>query len=153
LDDEQIEELELNGQTGDLSLDDVASMSVRELRAKLREARAEKQAVEKVLERKNKENDKLQLVQVMPPDQQFDELMKKASSITTDALGAIRGGVRASLVAIHAHAGRGTNDVVMAGLVGQLQAELNALREEFNLPDVSNAADAALAAEMAQWAN
>ena len=40
----------------------------------------------------------------------------------------------------------------MAGLVGQLAAECAALREEFNLPDVSNAADLQLAAETAQWA-
>jgi hypothetical protein len=40
LDDEQIEELELTGQTGELKLDDIATMSVKELRAKLREARA-----------------------------------------------------------------------------------------------------------------
>lgn len=152
LDDEQVEELELTGQTGELSLDDVASMSVKELRNALREARAEKQAVEKVLERKSKENDKLQLVQVAPPDEQFQEIVKKASSITTDALGAIRGGVRASLKAMHAMGGGKDNAVLMAGLVGQLQAELNALREEFNLPDVSNAADAQLAAEVAQWA-
>ena len=44
------------------------------------------------------------------------------------------------------------NAVFMAGLVGQLAAELAALREEFNLPDVSNAADLQLAAETAQWA-
>lgn len=40
LDDEQIEELELTGQTGELQLDEIATMSVKELRAKLREARA-----------------------------------------------------------------------------------------------------------------
>lgn len=40
LDDEQIEELELTGQTGELKLDDVATMSVKELRAALREAKA-----------------------------------------------------------------------------------------------------------------
>lgn len=153
LDDDQIEELELTGQTGELSLDDVARMSVKELRAKLREARAEKQAVEKVLERKNKENDKLQLVQVAPPDEQFQAIVKKASSITTDALGAVRGGVRAALVAINDAPDAPHKAVLMAGLVGQLQAELNALREEFNLPDVSSAADQALAAEVAQWAN
>ena len=39
----------------------------------------------------------------------------------------------------------------MSGLVGQVQAQLNALRQEFNLPDVSNAADQKLAAEMAEW--
>lgn len=40
LDDEQIEELELTGQTGELKLDDIATMSVKELRAALREVRA-----------------------------------------------------------------------------------------------------------------
>lgn len=39
LDDEQIEELSLTGQTGELDLDDVATMGVRELRQALREAR------------------------------------------------------------------------------------------------------------------
>lgn len=39
LDDEQIEELELTGQTSELKLDDVATMSVKELRAALREAK------------------------------------------------------------------------------------------------------------------
>jgi hypothetical protein len=38
-------------------------------------------------------------------------------------------------------------------MVGQLQAEINAIRAKFNLPDVSNAADEQLAAEVAQWAN
>jgi hypothetical protein len=44
------------------------------------------------------------------------------------------------------------HSIFMAGLLGQMQADLNALREEFNLPDVSSAADQALAAEVAQWA-
>lgn len=48
LDDEQIEELSLTGQTGELHLDDVATMSVKELRAAVREERHERQAGEKV---------------------------------------------------------------------------------------------------------
>jgi hypothetical protein len=44
LDDEQIEELELTGQTGDLHLDEIATMSVKELRTALREAREESKA-------------------------------------------------------------------------------------------------------------
>ncbi|WP_310609205.1 hypothetical protein [Limnohabitans sp.] len=48
LDDEQIEELSLTGQTGELHLDDVAIMSVKELRAAVREERHERQAGEKV---------------------------------------------------------------------------------------------------------
>ncbi len=39
LDDEEIDELTLTGQTGELSLDDVATMSVKELRGALRELR------------------------------------------------------------------------------------------------------------------
>ena len=41
LDDEQIEELELTGQTGELQLDDIATMSVKELRTAVRETRAD----------------------------------------------------------------------------------------------------------------
>ena len=46
---------------------------------------------------------------------------------------------------------RGTQTLFLAGLVGQLHADLANLRQEFNLPDVSRAADAELAAEFEQW--
>lgn len=55
LDDEQIEELELTGQTGDLKLDDIADMSMKELRAALRNERAEHAATEKLLADKRSE--------------------------------------------------------------------------------------------------
>ncbi|MDD5028492.1 MAG: hypothetical protein PHH58_03165 [Rhodoferax sp.] len=48
LDDDQIEELELTGQTGELALDDVATMSVKELRAAVRKERTVKQRLESV---------------------------------------------------------------------------------------------------------
>ncbi|MDR1995133.1 hypothetical protein [Azonexus sp.] len=51
LDDEQIEELELTGQTGELTLDDVATMSVKELRAALRELRCDLDAKDAVLDK------------------------------------------------------------------------------------------------------
>jgi chromosome segregation ATPase len=47
LDDEEIAELAESGMTGELALDDVATMSVKELRAALRESRAEREAFEK----------------------------------------------------------------------------------------------------------
>jgi hypothetical protein len=50
LDDEEIDELALTGQTGELKLDDVASMSVKELRAAVRKLRGDinvKEAVAK----------------------------------------------------------------------------------------------------------
>ena len=57
LDDEQIEELELTGQTGELRLDDIADMSMKELRAALRNERAEHAATEKLLTEKRSELD------------------------------------------------------------------------------------------------
>ncbi len=155
LDDDQLEELELIGQTGELSLDDVATMSVKELRAALREARQEKAAVDKVLTDKNASMDKLRAqvkrVQAAPPDEQLLLLQREATSIMNDALGAIRGNLRQALIALKNH-GDDDNSLFAAGLVGQLQGDLAALREEFNLPDVSTAADTALAADVAQWA-
>jgi hypothetical protein len=61
LDDEQIEELALTGQTGELHLDDVARMSLKQLRAALREKSAELVAGEKVREDLSKKLTKLQV--------------------------------------------------------------------------------------------
>jgi predicted transposase YbfD/YdcC len=155
LDDEQIEELALTGQTGELDLDDVATMSVKELRTNLREMKQEKQATDHLMADKNKKIDQLKAqarrIEKLPPDEQLQQLLQEAAAITRDAMGAVRGGVRQALIAIKNH-GTDDNSVIMAGLVGQVQADLNALREEFNLPDVSNASDAQLADEMSQWA-
>lgn len=159
LDDEQIKELELTGQTGELALDDVATMSVKELRAALRkergDAKAEQAAVEKRLQVVSKQRDDAEAraarIAVESPDEELAELQKASVSVMNDALGAVRGSMRNALIALQNHAE--DNGVFMAGLVGQLQADLQALREEFNLPDTSSAALAQLAAETAQWAN
>ena len=158
LDDEQIEELELTGQTGELKLDDVATMSVKELRAALREQRAETDATRRVLADKNAAMDKLRAqikrIETAPRDMVQLELQKEATAIMQDALGAIRGGLRQALIKLRAHGDGSTrDDVFCAGLVGQLAHELQLLREEFRLPDVSNAAELELAAEVAQWAD
>lgn len=58
LDDEQIEELELTGQTGELSLDDVATMSVKELRAALRQAKQDNQFTGDQLQKERERADK-----------------------------------------------------------------------------------------------
>ena len=138
-------------------MDDVEKMSASQLRAALRESREEKGAVEKVLTDKNAAMDKLRAqvkrVQAAPPDEQLLHLQKEATTIMNDALGAVRGGLRQALMALNdVPEGAPSQAVFMAGLVGQVAADLAALREEFNLPDVSNAADAALAADVAQWA-
>jgi hypothetical protein len=158
LDDEQIEELELTGQTGELSLDDVATMSVKELRSALRELRAEHDSAEQVRGDLRKKIDKLERdskrIKTEAPDDALIALSKEAQGHAADALGAIRGAVRDSLRALAQHyITHGGEPIVitMAGMVGQLQAELNAIRADLNIPDISNAADAQLASEVAQW--
>jgi hypothetical protein len=60
LDDEQLEELAETGQTGELKLDDIACMSVSELRKKLREARQQVAVKDKVAENNQKTIQQLQ---------------------------------------------------------------------------------------------
>lgn len=122
------------------------------------EAKKEHAATNKRLEVVTKQKEtaeaKAARIAVMPPDESLADLQKEASKVMNNALGAIKGGLRAALQALNdVPSGAPNQAVFMAGLVGQVAAELAALREEFNLPDVSNAADAALAADVAQWAS
>lgn len=155
LDDEQIEELELTGQTGELALDEVASMSVKELRAALRETRQERQADQLLLEKRNKKIDKLERevdrVARLPLDEKLLDLQQRATATMRDAAGAITGGLRQAIIAVTHHDSE-DHTPFLAGLIGQLQADLTALREEFRLPDASSLAAQELAAEVAQWA-
>ncbi len=137
-------------------MDDVEKMSASQLRAALRESRAEKNAVEGVVETKNKVIDRLYLeqqrIQKLPSNTLLLDLQREATTIMNDALGAVRGQLRQALIALNdVPEGAPSQAVFMAGLVGQITADLVALREEFQLPDVSNAADQKLAAEMAEW--
>ena len=61
LDDEQIEELTANGQTGELALDDVATMSIKELRNTIRSLRGDVEAKDAVLEQTHKKLASLQV--------------------------------------------------------------------------------------------
>lgn len=136
------------------TLDEVDAMTSRELRAALREAQAEKQAGDALLEKKNKRIDQLerdrQRISKLPLDEAFAALMKEAAGIAADCEGAVLGQLRQALFAIKNH-GDQDNTPAMAGLVGQIQARLTALREEFGLPDTSSAAELELLRGVQQW--
>ena len=150
LDDEQIEELELTGHTGELSLDDVATMSVKELRAALRESRAEHDATKAVMSKKQARIDQLERAQAriakLPPDEELEKLQQEATTHLLAAQGAIRGQLRAALIALQNH--QEDNSTFMAGMVGQLMADLTLLRDEFNLPSLADGAQP----EWQRWA-
>jgi len=140
LDDEQIEELELTGQTGELKLDDIATMSVKELRAALREERAEKEAAEQLLADKNGQLDELRKknrrIKTVPPDEVLGELLKETTSLGHAAAAQIEGHLRQGFVAIADHHEQqgGDSTAFMAGIAAMLQDTLR-LRGEFGLPD------------------
>lgn len=145
LDDDQIEELSLTGQTGNLKIDAVATMSVSELKVALRESIAECEAKDDLLAEKNKtidaERAKVKRIQAAPADERLDQLRKEITSIANDARGAIIGQLRAGLAALQGHhqdAG-GDSDLWAAGVVGQLFKDLTIIRDEFGLPDLAGA--------------
>lgn len=145
LDDEQLEELELTGQTGELKLDDVATMSVKELRAKVRELKGDVAAKEEVLTRRSDQinalEEKLSRAKKMPADEVLAEIQSEATAMLNDTRGALIGKFAACVEAIDAHHAEhgGDSAVFLAGLVGQLQVDLNALRDRFGIPDVAPA--------------
>lgn len=142
LDDEQIEELELTGQTGELKLDDIATMSVKELRNALREARHEGKAKDELLAEKNRRLDeeraKSKRIATVSPDEELAQLQSEATRMANDVRGGIIGQLRAAMTALNNHGD--TRDarpaVFMAGIVAQLQNDLTALRDEFDLPEL-----------------
>lgn len=127
-------------------LEDMAA-SLAESRAKEKEAREECEDAERLSAEKSKKIDalhkKLKRVQAAEPDEALQEITKEAAGWANDALGALRGNVRLSMVTLRDHCEKHGLDlptVFMAGIAGQLQAALNDLRAEFDLPDVSAAA-------------
>jgi len=135
-------------------IEDLAEKTEEATKA-VEEAKAEIEAKEQLLADKNKTIDKLKAaqkrIQAATPDQELADIKKEATALAADAEGAIVGGLRQALAAINNHGEYGSQQMFMAGLIGQVQAQLNALREEFDLPDTSTAADQQLAAEHAQW--
>ena len=135
-------------------LDDIDRMSASQLRDALREIKEEAKAKDQLLEDKNKRIDKLhaaqQRIQSAPPDEVLADLKREATAMATEAEGMVLGRLRHALIALNNHGDeRGQQAVFMTGLLGQVQRQLNALREEFGLPD----AGANTTPEWQQWAD
>lgn len=144
LDDEQLEELELTGQTGELKLDDIATMSVKELRNALREAREDKEAQGRIMADKNAKIDELAtalqkkpLVVVLQPDERAKALRQEVAALAYEAETDITGKLREGFAKLAEHAEEHGVDhrVFQATLVRQLETLLGAIRSEFHLPE------------------
>ena len=148
LDDDQVDDLVEEGQTGELALDDVGRMSVKELRAAVRRERAEAAKQKGIADRQASINAELheeaRLIKSSPPADQIKRLLSEAATVQAETLGQVRGQFRNAISQLN---GCGEDQrLLMGGMVGQLIADLVALRDEFNLPDVS------ATPEWEQWA-
>lgn len=159
-DDDVIEEV--------AQLDDIDRLSASQLRAKVREMKAEVAAKEQRLEVVNRQREaaeeKAARIAVMPPDEALIGLRAKVAELSDEAMGKVNGALRqgfAALVEHHQRHGGGDSTHILAGHLGQLQQLLNELRDEFNLPNTvgdgtpewqrwSDAQDGLDAAEAAQ---
>ncbi len=138
LDDEQIDELTGIGQTGELALDDVATMSVKQLRAAVRKERQEaikqKNQVERLTTVNTELHEEVRLIKRLPASEELKRTQREAADIQAETMGMVQGSLRHALIALNNC--EQDQSLVMAGMVGQVIAELVALRNEFNLPEV-----------------
>ena len=138
LDDEQAGELAELGQTGELALDDVARMSVKQLRAAVRKERAEaakqKNQVERLTAVNTELHEEARLVKRLPANEALAKTKKAAVGLQNETVGLVRGGLRQALLNLNELGGDASHTAFMACLLGAVYVELDALRDEFGLP-------------------
>lgn len=140
LDDEELQELELTGQTGELSLDDVAVMSVKELRKALRETREDKNAQGRVMADKDAKLNELSaqlarkpVVEVKPLDEQLQELRLESTAKAGAAEAAIVGALRPAIHQLMQHEADTCQRTFAAGLLAQVEQALVEIRAEYSI--------------------
>ena len=138
LDDDQVDDLVDEGQTGELSLDDVARMSVKQLRAAVRKERAEaakqKSQVERLTSVNTELHEEARLVKRLPANEALAKTKKEAVGLQSETVGLVRGGLRQALLKLNEMGGDASHTAFMASLLGAVYVELDALRDEFGLP-------------------
>ncbi|MFI8609489.1 hypothetical protein ACIGFL_14380 [Pseudomonas sp. NPDC077649] len=145
LEDEEIQELELTGQTGELTLDDVATMSVKELRKALREARETVSAKERVMADITAKNNQLATelakkpkVIVVQPIEEAKQLRQEVVATAYEVEGTLQGTLRKAFADLEQLAQQTGEDhrSFKAALVRNLEVTLMAIRSEFHLPEL-----------------
>jgi hypothetical protein len=144
LDDDQVDDLADFGQTGELALDDVARMSVKELRGAVRKIREDVEAkdrnIERLSQRANQLEEKVDRAnrawKKAAPDEQLDKLLEQAKLATNNvrlaiAVGSEDAGLSGALIALTEHAQQHGQSVrqQIGGLIADLIADLRLLRD------------------------
>jgi hypothetical protein len=152
LDDEQLEELELTGQVGELHLDDIATMSVKELRAALREAKANATSTDRVLGDKEAQITKLQKeveatkrrVAQQTADEVLADLLEEVQQRSFAAFAEVSGNLRLAMQAVLEHCRENNLDIpadLLAGAVCQVETGISRIRGELSIKDKPDGSD------------
>ncbi len=144
---DQFKELAEVGETGDLALDDIVTMSVRELRNQVRELRADSEAkdsrISKLSDDLNKEHEKLAKAQrrwksATPDDQlvQLQQAVTEAEQNVLAAIGSESAGFRAAVATLAEHADSNGLDTrrFLGDTIGRLLTALRIVRDDDELP-------------------
>ena len=147
LDDDQVAELNEGGTVAGITLDDVATMSVSDLRKTLREARAEAEANDKLLSEKNDQIDTLKKerdaanrrIKAEKPDAQLVGLHTEVEAELVGLEAVIGGKLREGLEKLcAAYVENGKGDAqrtrLLAASLRAVQQQIGDLFTEFNLP-------------------
>lgn len=147
LDDDQVAELNDGGTVAGITLDDVATMSVTDLRKTLREARAEAEANDKLLSEKNDQIDTLKKerdaanrrIKAEKPDAQLVGLHTEVEAELVGLEATIAGKLREGLEKLSAaYIENGKGDAqrtrLLAASLRAVQQQIGDLFTEFNLP-------------------
>ncbi|MGB3393225.1 MAG: hypothetical protein WA956_05705 [Stenotrophomonas sp.] len=148
LPEEQFKALAEEGRTGELELDDVASMTRDELRAAVREARADLEAkdqrINKLSDDLNREHEKTTKAQrrwkAADSDQQLvilKQSVTEAEQMVAAALGGEKSGLRAAVRALAAHASDNGQDndaaTFISDMIGRLLNSVRIVRDDEDL--------------------
>ncbi|HMS05320.1 MAG TPA: hypothetical protein PKD73_05950 [Burkholderiaceae bacterium] len=141
LDDESIDTLEGGGEVAGLTLDKIGGMGMRELRKALREAKADAEATQKLLDAKSRQIDEahaqLELRATLPDA----ELLEAEFAAVTQHMLTVRGTLAGHLrhafgvLAGREHDSQGQESAfrIMQGVCNEIQDALDGLRAEFAL--------------------
>ena len=143
LPEDQFAELAEHGETGDLDINDVGQMTVAELRAAVREARADidakDQRINKLSDDLNKEHDKLAKAQrrwkAAPPDERLQILqhaVTDAESAIVAMLGTAKDGLRNAVMALADHCDENSIDTgdFLGDVFGRLLNKVRDVRDD-----------------------
>jgi len=139
LDDDEIAELDKAGSVRGLELDDIDRMSCSELRKKLREAKNDVEAKERLVDAKNDTIDKLlteagsKRAELATPDEELDKIHAKTAALSHQISNTILTELRSLVTQIvdHHSVNGGDSTQILNGYMSQITSEVGEVRQIF----------------------